>query len=60
MRSNAYKLFLNFKMALYSSALVMEHLTVVERCFKPKYYSKVEGWPSFKCITTHSPTHLYN
>ena len=41
MCSNAYKLFFYFKMALYSSALVMNLLTVVESCHE------AEDWPSF-------------
>ena len=36
MRRNTYKLFYNFKTALYSSVLVVNDLIVVESCFKQK------------------------
>ena len=39
MCSNAYKLFLNFKTALYYSALVMNFLTAAESCLGQNYYS---------------------
>ena len=44
MHSNAYKLLVKFKMALYSSALIMKLLTIVESCFEPKlvYNCKAE------------------
>ena len=36
MHSNAYKLFLNFKTALFSSAVVVKGFNIVESCFKLK------------------------
>ena len=38
MHSNAYKLFLKAKSVLYSSALVVKLLTIVESCFKLNFY----------------------
>ena len=48
------------KMALYSNVSITKLLTIVESCFKLKYYCGDEGQPSFKFVTTDSPTHLYN
>ena len=42
MYSNAYKLFLNFKMALYSSVLVMKHFKN-KVVLSQNYYYEAEG-----------------
>ena len=50
--------FYNFKMALYFSAIVMKgfysKVVLSQNC-----YCEAEGWPAFKCIAMHLPTHFY-
>ena len=43
MCSNAYKLFLIFKTALYSSALVMKLFNSSRSCLNQNYYCEAEG-----------------
>ena len=57
MCSKAYKLFINFKTALYSSALEIQ-LTIVESCFKPKLLLSSQRLAFFKIrhnAFAHSP-----
>ena len=45
-------------MALYFSAVVMKgfnsSIVLSRNC-----YCEAQGWPSFKRVATHSPTHFY-
>ena len=52
--------FYNFKMAFYSGAIVMKDFNSSRNFLSQNYYCEAEGWPSFKCVAMHLPTHFIN